>query len=109
MISKHKKYSPEFGHDLSRSLFVFLNLFQQLKCKLESLLAVYFMGISSGTHHFSKRPQLTDVREQARGRTKDRVSAGQYPDLKGVQVNGADCAELLVCCPMKAPLTQASF
>lgn len=36
MISKNKKYSPSFGQDLSK----FFSLFQELKYKLESLLAV---------------------------------------------------------------------
>lgn len=42
MISKNKKYSPSFGHDLISKSFEFL--FQQLKYKLESLLAVYCVG-----------------------------------------------------------------
>lgn len=42
MISKNKKYSPSFGHDLISKSFE--SLLQQLKYKLESLLAVYCVG-----------------------------------------------------------------
>lgn len=41
MISKNKKHSPSCGHDKQK---VFQSLFQQLKYKLESLLAVDFLG-----------------------------------------------------------------
>lgn len=106
MISKNKKYSPSFGHDLSKSSE---SLFQQLKYKLESLLAVYCMGRYQTDILSQCIPNTQTSRGSAHRRTMDRASNGQDQNLRSVPVNRADCEELLVCGSTKAQLTQVSF
>lgn len=83
MTSKNKKYSPHFGHDLSKS---FESLFQQLKYKLERLLAVYFMEIYQMYIISQCIPNARTSRNQAHGSTMVGGAYGTGPDLRGVQV-----------------------
>lgn len=88
MVSKNKKYSPCFGHNLSKSSE---SLFQQLKYKLESLLAVYLIGRNQRYIISQCIPNAQTPRRQAHGRTTDRASTGPDHNLRSVQVNGAGC------------------
>lgn len=64
--------------------------FQQLKYKLESLLAVYFMGIYQVSIISQCIPNSQTSRERAHRSTMGRASTGQDPNFRRVQVNGAD-------------------
>ena len=64
--------------------------FQQLKYKLESLLAVYFTGMYQMYITSERIPDTQTSREQVQG-YNGQGAIGQDQNLRGAQENGADC------------------
>lgn len=59
MISTNKKYSPSFGHDVSKS---FESLFSTVKIQVRKLAGSLLYGKISDGHHLSMHSQRTDLR-----------------------------------------------